>query len=55
MRAIIRVWKARERGRLLARVKAMRLMKSAWSVWLARIDEERRREGTHVNFTVFPC
>jgi protein SFI1 len=33
LRAVSRVWKARERGRLLERVKALRLEKDAWATW----------------------
>ena len=46
VRAIMRIWKARERGRLLVRVQALRLLKQAWAVWKRRVEEQREREGT---------
>lgn len=45
IRAVTRVWKARERGKLLERVRALRLIKSTWSVWRERIRQYRRLEG----------
>ncbi len=45
LRADMRVWKARERGKLLEKVKSFRLAKVAWSVWKARIDSQQRLEG----------
>lgn len=45
IRAVARVWKARERGKLLERVRALRLIKVTWSVWRERIRQHRRLEG----------
>ena len=45
VRAIMRIWKAHERGKLLTRVRSMRLLKQAWSVWKRRMEEQREREG----------
>lgn len=48
VRAIMRIWKAHERGKLMTRVRAMRLLKQAWGVWKRRMEEYREREGTLV-------
>lgn len=45
IRAVTRVWKARERGKLLERVRALRLVKCTWSVWRERMRQHRRLEG----------
>lgn len=45
IRAISRVWKARERGKLLERVRALRLIKDTWSVWRERMRQHRGLEG----------
>lgn len=45
IRAVTRVWKARERGKLLERVRALRLVKGAWSIWRERMRQHRRLEG----------
>ena len=45
LRAVTRVWKARERGKLLERVRALRLVKSTWSVWRERMRQHRGLEG----------
>lgn len=45
IRAVTRVWKARERGKLLERVRALRLIKDTWSVWRERMRQHRRLEG----------
>lgn len=36
VRAVLRVWKAHERGRLLEGVRGAKLLKQAWSVWKQR-------------------
>ena len=41
VRAIMRIWKAHERGKLLTRVRALRVMKQAWLVWRRRMEEQR--------------
>ena len=45
VRAIMRIWKAHERGPLLTRVRAMRVLKLAWAQWRRRMEEQREREG----------
>lgn len=45
LRAVSRVWKARERGRLLERVKSVRLLKSVWTVWQGRLADHQRMNG----------
>lgn len=45
VRAVTRVWKARERGKLLERVRALRLIKDTWSIWRERMRQYRRLEG----------
>ncbi|RPD79963.1 hypothetical protein L226DRAFT_550172 [Lentinus tigrinus ALCF2SS1-7] len=44
VRAIMRIWKAHERGKLLTRVRSLRLLKQAWSVWKRRMEEYKERE-----------
>jgi protein SFI1 len=44
--AVMRVWKAHERGRLLERVRAMRLLKHMWAVWKKKINVIRDNEGS---------
>ncbi|KIM62097.1 hypothetical protein SCLCIDRAFT_15938 [Scleroderma citrinum Foug A] len=39
VRAVTRVWKARERGKLLERVRDLRLLKNVWSTWQERIRQ----------------
>jgi hypothetical protein len=45
IRAITRVWKARERGLLLERVKMVRLVKDVWATWIRRMQFQARLEG----------
>jgi len=45
VRAVTRVWKARERGKLLERVRDLRLLKNVWSTWQERIRELRHLQG----------
>jgi len=47
LRAVSRVWKARERGKLLERVKAARLIKETWAVWKRRLRWEQQNRGKH--------
>ncbi|TBU50663.1 hypothetical protein BD309DRAFT_944429 [Dichomitus squalens] len=44
IRAIMRIWKSHERGQLLTRVRAMRLLRQAWAVWKKHMDAQRERE-----------
>jgi protein SFI1 len=45
LRAIVRVWKARERGKLLERVRGVRLVKETWAVWKRRLRSQHHRDG----------
>ncbi|EIN07385.1 hypothetical protein PUNSTDRAFT_121511 [Punctularia strigosozonata HHB-11173 SS5] len=44
VRAVMRVWKAHERGRLLERVRAVRLLKHVWAVWNKKMNVIRDNE-----------
>lgn len=52
IRAVTRVWKARERGRLLERVRALRLLKDAWSTWGERIRQSRHLHDYAIAFSM---
>ncbi|GLB35015.1 putative sfi1 spindle body protein [Lyophyllum shimeji] len=52
LRAVTRVWKARERGRLLERVMAARLIKDAWSVWQQRLREQQHANDRAIAFSL---
>ncbi|KAK0240195.1 CTLH/CRA C-terminal to lish motif domain-containing protein [Armillaria nabsnona] len=43
LRAVTRVWKARERGHLLESARAAQLVKSTWSAWKQQLREQRAR------------
>ena len=45
LRAVARVWKARERGKLLERVKATRLLKSSLTIWKGSVQRRKEDEG----------
>lgn len=45
VRAVTRVWKARERGKLLERVRDLRLLKNVWSTWQERIRQLKHLHG----------
>ncbi|KAF9500919.1 hypothetical protein BDN71DRAFT_1439816 [Pleurotus eryngii] len=45
LRAVMRVWKAHERGKLLERVKSLRAVKAAWAAWQNSIAVQREREA----------
>ncbi|KAL0946958.1 hypothetical protein HGRIS_013114 [Hohenbuehelia grisea] len=53
--AVARVWKARERGRLLERVRALRLLKSVWAKWRGALAQQYQRESLAINFTRRPA
>ncbi|OJT15746.1 hypothetical protein TRAPUB_4382 [Trametes pubescens] len=44
VRAVMRVWKAHERGQLLTRVRNVRLLRQAWTILKHRMEEQRERE-----------
>lgn len=45
VRAVVRVWKAHERGRLLERVENTRLLRQAWEAWKRRLRHKKELEG----------
>ena len=47
LRAVARVWKARERGRLLEKVRAVREVKNAWIIWHTRLREQKQLQGPY--------
>lgn len=49
VRAVWRVWKAHERGKLLERVGNGRLVREWWDKWQEKLTEERRRNGGCLN------
>lgn len=52
IRAVIRVWKARERGWLLERVRTSRLLKDAWSTWKERVRQIRHFHDYAIAFSM---
>ncbi|KAG2158311.1 uncharacterized protein EDB93DRAFT_1120813 [Suillus bovinus] len=52
LRAITRVWKARERGKLLERVRDMRLVKNSIAVWKDRMRERKHLEDYALAFSM---
>ncbi|KAL1692309.1 hypothetical protein GGG16DRAFT_90188 [Schizophyllum commune] len=55
MRAIWRVWKAGERGRLLERVRSSRLVSNAFAVWQQRLAQQRELEARALAFYSRPA
>jgi hypothetical protein len=45
VRAVIRVWKAHERGQLLGRVQDARLLRQVWEAWKRRLRHQKELEG----------
>ena|SRR6266851_7702096 len=45
VRAVVRIWKAHERGRLAERVQNARLVRQAWEAWKKRLRHQRKLEG----------
>ncbi|KAF8136617.1 hypothetical protein EV363DRAFT_1320052 [Boletus edulis] len=52
IRAVTRVWKAHERGKLLERVRALRLLKDTWSVWQERMRQQHQLEDCALAFSL---
>ncbi|KAG2078128.1 hypothetical protein BDR04DRAFT_449557 [Suillus decipiens] len=52
LRAVARVWKARERGKLLERVRDMRLVKNSMAVWKDRLRERKHLEDYALAFSM---
>lgn len=48
LRAVARVWKARERGKLLERVRVMRVVKNAMTAWKNCLHSRKHLEGEHI-------
>jgi protein SFI1 len=55
LRAIVRVWKARERGKLLERVRTMRLIKETWAVWKRRLQSQHHRDSKLPEIRTLEC
>ncbi|KAG5221670.1 Sfi1 spindle body protein-domain-containing protein [Salix suchowensis] len=53
LRAVMRVWKAHERGKLLERVKSLRAVKAAWAAWQNSIAVQREREVMQNAFRIW--
>ncbi|KAK7043628.1 hypothetical protein VNI00_008239 [Paramarasmius palmivorus] len=51
LRAVMRVWKAHERGKLLEKVKAFRLVRNALAIWKMRLRSQRRLEDIALRFS----
>jgi hypothetical protein len=45
VRAVVRVWKAHERGRLLERVQNAKLFRQTWEAWKRRLRHQKELEG----------
>ncbi|EMD38501.1 hypothetical protein CERSUDRAFT_153416 [Gelatoporia subvermispora B] len=54
VRAVMRVWKAHERGRLLDRVRTMRILKQAWGKWKERIEHQKALEDLALSYRIRP-
>ncbi|TCD64438.1 hypothetical protein EIP91_004083 [Steccherinum ochraceum] len=52
VRAVVRVWKAHERGKLLERVMAVRLLKQVWTVWKRRLQNQHGLEDMALAFSM---
>ncbi|KAG0705973.1 hypothetical protein DFH29DRAFT_996399 [Suillus ampliporus] len=52
IRAVARVWKARERGKLLERVRDMRLVKNSMGVWKDRLRSRKHLEDYALAFSM---
>ncbi|TFY83893.1 hypothetical protein EWM64_g113 [Hericium alpestre] len=52
VRAVMRVWRAHERGKLLVRVQNTRLLKQAWAIWKARIRQQSQLEEKALTFSM---
>ncbi|KAI0302238.1 Sfi1 spindle body protein-domain-containing protein [Russula brevipes] len=50
VRAVVRVWKAHERGRLLERIQNSRLVRQAWEAWKKRLRHQRKLEDAALSF-----
>ena len=45
VRAIVRVWKAHQHGRLLERVHNSRVLRHTWEAWKKRLRQQKELEG----------
>ena len=45
VRAVVMVWKAHERGRLLDRVQNAKLLRQTWEAWKRRLRHQKELEG----------
>jgi protein SFI1 len=54
VRAVVRVWKAHERGQLLERVQHARVLRQAWEAWKRRLRHHGDLEGSHTPLLFLP-
>ncbi|KAF8636478.1 hypothetical protein AX17_003293 [Amanita inopinata Kibby_2008] len=54
LRAVLRVWKARERGKLLERVINLRCIKDNWSIWKRHLRCQRNNQDLAASFAMRP-
>ncbi|OBZ75311.1 hypothetical protein A0H81_04427 [Grifola frondosa] len=52
VRAVMRVWKAHERGKLMEGVRTHKLLKQAWVVWKQRVRDRRGQEDLALAFSM---
>ncbi|KAF8628451.1 hypothetical protein AX15_003966 [Amanita polypyramis BW_CC] len=52
--AILRIWKAQERGKLLERVTNLRYLRDSLTIWQRRLHEHKQNEGRAVKFLMRP-
>lgn len=55
VRAVVRVWKAHERGHLLERVHHARVLRQAWEAWKRRLRRQGDLEGSLPNVVSPTC
>ncbi|KAJ8078611.1 hypothetical protein PM082_012894 [Marasmius tenuissimus] len=51
LRAVMRVWKARERGKLLEKVKAFRLIRNGWAIWKTHLKTQYEAQAAAIRFS----
>ncbi|KAF9653101.1 hypothetical protein BDM02DRAFT_3159997 [Thelephora ganbajun] len=52
LRAVLRIWRAHERGKQLERYRAVKLLKQKWTVWQLHIRDLRYQENKALAFSV---
>ena len=53
LRAVLRIWRAHERGKQLERYRASKLLKQKWTVWQLHIRDLRYQESQFLIQRVF--